>query len=116
VSTSEPAVARSQITDPTGLTYELQLMDGTCLHDPDQPPSTGFLSRLGAKIARRFASSVARPPKDVQSFTIRVVSLRGDRRELECTIFTDLMNRDSQIARVTEAITTGTFDPERLYE
>lgn len=116
VPTSEPAVARTQITDPTGLTYELQLMDGASLRDPDRPPPTTLLSRLGARVGRQFASSVARPPKDVQTFTIRVVSLRDDHRELECTIFTDLMNRDSQIARITEAITTGNFDPERLDE
>lgn len=113
VPTSEPAVARTQITDPTGQTYELQLMDGTSLHDPDRPPSTDFLSRLGARIARRFASSVAQSPKDVQTFTIRVVLLRGGQRELQCTFLADLMNRDTQIARITDAITTGTFDPER---
>jgi hypothetical protein len=116
VPTSEPAVARTQITDPTGQTYELQLMDGASLHDPDRPPSTDFLSRLGARIARRFASSIAQSPKDVQTFTIRVVLLRGDQRELQCTILTDLMNRDTQVARITDAITTGTFDPERLGE
>ena len=112
VPTSEPAVARTQITDPTGQTYELQLMDGTSLDDPDRPPATDFLSRLGARIARRFASSVAQSPKDVQTFTIRVVLLRGDQRELQCTFFTDLMNRDTQIARITDAIKTGTFYPE----
>jgi hypothetical protein len=88
-------------------------MDGTSFDDPDRPPATDFLSRLGAGIARRFASSVAHSPKDVQTFTIRVVRLRGDQRELQCTFFTDLMNRDTQIARIAEAITTGTFDPER---
>lgn len=116
VPTREPAVARTQITDPTGRTYELQLMDGTSLHDPDRPPSTDFLSRLGARIARRFASSVAQSPNDVQTFTIRVVLLRGGQRELQCTVLTDLMNRDTQMARITEAITTGTFDPERAVE
>jgi hypothetical protein len=113
VPTSEPGVARTQIVDPTGQTYELQLMDGTSLDDPDRPPATDFLSRLGARIARRFATSVAQSPKDVQTFTIRVVLLRGDQRELQCTFFTDLMNRDTQIARITDAITIGTFDPER---
>lgn len=116
VPTSEPSVARTQITDPTGQTYELQLMDGASLHDPDRPPSTDFLSRLGARIARRFASSISQSPKDVQTFTIRVVLLRGDQRELQCTILADLMNRDMQVARITAAITTGTFDPERLAE
>lgn len=116
VPTSEPGVARTQITDPTGQAYELQLMDGTRLHDPDRPPSTDFLSRLGARIARRFASSVAQSPKDVQTFTIRVVQLRGDQRELQCTFFTDLMNRDTQVARITHAIAAGTFDPERAGE
>lgn len=111
--TSEPAVARTQITDPRGHTYELQLMDGTSLDDPDRSPSTDFLSRLGARIARRYASSVVRSPEDVQTFTIRVVLLRGDQRDLQCTFFTDLMNRDTQIARITYAIATGTFDPER---
>ncbi len=52
-------------------------------------------------------------PKDVQTFTIRAVLLSGEQRELQCTFFTDLMNRGTQIARITEAITTGTFDPER---
>jgi len=113
VPTSQPDVARTQITDPTGQTYELQLMDGTSLDDPDRPPATDMLSRLGARIARRFAPSVAQSPNDVQTFTIRVVLLRGDRRELQCTFFTDLMNRDTQIARISDAITTGTFDPER---
>lgn len=113
VPTSEPGVARTQVTDPTGQTYELQLMDGTSLHDPDGPPSTDFLSRLGARTARRFASSVAQSLRDVQTFTIRVVLVRGDQRELQCTFFTDLMNRDTQIARITDAIATGTFDPER---
>lgn len=113
VPTSEPAVARTQITDPTGQTYELQLMDGTSLDDPDRPPATDFLSRLGARIARRFASSVAQSPKDVQTFTIRVVLLRGDQRELQCTFLTDLMNRDTQITRISGAIAAGTFDPER---
>jgi hypothetical protein len=113
VPSSEPAVARTQITDPTGQIYELQLMDGTSLHDPDRPPSTDFLSRLGARIARRFASSVVQSAADVQTFTIRVVLLRGDQRDLQCTFFTDLMNRDTQIARITDAIATGTFDPER---
>jgi hypothetical protein len=113
VPTSEPAVARTQVTDPTGQTYELQLMDGTSLDDPDRPPATDFLSRLGARLARRFATSVAQSPKDAQTFTIRVVLLRGDQRDLQCTFFTDLVNRDTQIARITDAITTGTFDPER---
>jgi hypothetical protein len=116
VPTIEPAVARTQITDPTGQTYELQLMDGASLDDPDRPPASDILSRLGARIARRFASSVAQSPKDVQTFTIRVVLLRGDQRELQCTFFTDLVNRDTQIARITDAITTGTFDPERSGE
>jgi len=116
VPTSEPAVVRTQITDPTGQTYELQLMDGASLQDPDRPPSTDFMSRLIAGVARRFTSSIAQSPKDVQTFTIRVVLLRGDRRELQCTVFTDLMNRDVQLARITDAITTGTFDPERLEE
>ena len=113
VPTSEPAVARTQITDPTGQTYELQLMAGTSLDNPDRPQATDFLGRLGARIARRLASSVAPSPRDVQTFTIRVVLLRGDQRELQCTFFTDLMNRDTQIARTTDAITLGTFDPER---
>lgn len=89
-------------------------MDGAGLHDPDRPASTGFLSRLVARIARRFVSSVARAPKDVQTFTIRVVLIKGDQRDLQCTILTDLMNRDAQIASITDAITAGRFDPERL--
>lgn len=116
VPTSEPAVARTQITDPTGQTYELQLMDGIGLHDPDRPPSTDFLSRLVAWISRRFVSLIAQPPKDVQTFTIRVVLLRGDHRELQCTVLTDLMNRDTQVARISDAIKTGKFDPERAGE
>jgi hypothetical protein len=116
VPTSESAVARTQITDPTGRTYELQVMEGVSLHDPDRPPSADLLSRLVARIGRRFVSTVARAPRDVQTFTIRVVMLRGDQRELQCTIFTDLMNRETQISLITEAITTGTFDPEHLGE
>jgi hypothetical protein len=61
-------------------------------------------------------SWIARPPKDVPTFTVRVVRLTGDQRELQCTILTDLMNRETEIARITDAITTGTFDPERLGE
>jgi hypothetical protein len=114
VPTSEPDVARTRITDPTGQTYELQLMEGVSLHDPDRPASTDLLSRLGARIGRRMVSSIARSPKDVQTFTIRVVLLRGDQRELQGTVLTDAMNRETQIAGITEAITTGTFDPERL--
>ncbi|HEX4976656.1 MAG TPA: hypothetical protein VFV40_02210 [Nocardioides sp.] len=114
--TSQPAAVRTQVTDPTGQTWELQLMDGASLHDPDRPPSTDLLSRLVARIARRFTSSVARSPEDVQTFTIRVVLLRGDERELQCTFFTDLMNRDLQIARIRDAITAGSFDPERAGE
>lgn len=89
-------------------------MDGAKLHDPDRPPSTDFLGRLGAGIARRLGTSIAKSPKDVQTFTIRVVLLRGDQRELQCTILTDLMNRDAQVARIADSITTGTFDPESL--
>ncbi len=116
VPTSEPTVTRTQVTDPTGETYELQVMDGANLTDPDRPPSTDFLSRLGAKIAGRLVSSIPQSPKDVETFTIRVVLLKGNVRELQCTILADLMNRDRWIARITDAITNGTFDPEHLEE